>query len=82
MSLASVVFQRFNNSSALLVGYGGWQGQSRREHRARVLARLNWRLCAAGERKLLNEFLLARAIEPRRLLNVDSNSRTVVEQRV
>src|SRR5271156_2798232 len=50
-------------SSALLAGYGGWQGRPRREHRARVLARLGWRLCAAGQRKLLDEFLLARALE-------------------
>jgi Domain of unknown function (DUF4158) len=28
-----------------------------------VLARLGWRLCGAGERKLLDEFLLARALE-------------------
>jgi hypothetical protein len=28
-----------------------------------VLARLGWRWCAAGERKLLAEFLLARALE-------------------
>jgi hypothetical protein len=51
-------------SSALLAEYGGWQGRTRREHRARVLTRLGWRLCAAGERKLLDEFLLARALEP------------------
>lgn len=28
-----------------------------------MLARLGWRWCAAGERKLLDEFLLARALE-------------------
>jgi len=42
---------------------GGWQGETRRKHRAQVLDRLGWRLCAAGERKLLDEFLLARALE-------------------
>lgn len=47
-----------DTSSALLAGYGGWQGRTRREHRAQVLARLGWRLCGAGERKLLDEFLL------------------------
>jgi hypothetical protein len=47
----------------LLTDYGGWQGRTRREHRAQVLARLGWRLCAAGERKLLDEFLLGRALE-------------------
>src|SRR5277367_611637 len=49
--------------SALLAEYGGWQGRTRRDHRARVLARLGWRLCAAGQRKLLDEFLLVRALE-------------------
>ncbi|WP_236054764.1 DUF4158 domain-containing protein [Mycobacterium sp. SM1] len=52
-----------DTSSALLAEYGGWQGRTRREHRTRVLARLGWRLCATGERKLLDEFLLARALE-------------------
>lgn len=47
----------------LLRAYGGWQGETRRKHRAQVLGRLGWRLCAAGERKLLDEFLLARALE-------------------
>ncbi len=50
-------------SSGLLTEYGGWQGRTRREHRARVLARLGWRLCTASERKLLDEFRLARALE-------------------
>jgi uncharacterized protein DUF4158 len=50
-------------AAGLLAEYGGWQGRTRREHRSRVLARLGWRWCAAGERKLLDEFLLARALE-------------------
>lgn len=50
-------------SSTLLTEYGGWQGETRRKHRGRVLDRLGWRLCGAGERKLLDEFLLARALE-------------------
>jgi hypothetical protein len=51
------------SAGGLLAAYGGWQGRTRREHRAQVLARLGWRWCAAGERKLLDEFLLARALE-------------------
>jgi hypothetical protein len=47
----------------LLTEYGGWQGETRRKHRGRVLDRLGWRLCGAGERKLLDEFLPARALE-------------------
>jgi len=50
-------------TTMLLAGYGGWQGRTRRDHRAQVLARLGWRWCAGGERKLLDEFLLARALE-------------------
>jgi Domain of unknown function (DUF4158) len=52
-----------NTSSTLLTEYGGWQGETRRKHRGRVLDRLGWRLCGAGDRKLLDEFLLARALE-------------------
>jgi hypothetical protein len=52
-----------DSSLTLLAEYGGWQGRTRREHRARVLARLGWRFCAAAERKLLDEFLVARALE-------------------
>jgi hypothetical protein len=48
---------------ALLSAYGGWQGETRRKHRAQVLGRLGWRWCGSGERKLLAEFLLARALE-------------------
>ena len=52
-----------DTSSTLLTEYGGWQGETRRKHRGLVLERLGWRLCGAGERKLLDEFLLARALE-------------------
>jgi hypothetical protein len=58
-----------DTSSTLLTEYGGWQGETRRKHRGLALERLGWRLCGAGERKLLDEFLLARALEhdaPRR----------------
>ena len=57
----------------LLAAYGGWQGETRRKHRGLVLARLRWRLSGAGERKLLDVFLLARALEhdaPGVLLNL------------
>ncbi len=50
-------------ASVLLTAYGGWQGETRRKHRAQVLGRLGWRWCGSGERKLLDEFLLARALE-------------------
>ncbi|HZC92016.1 MAG TPA: DUF4158 domain-containing protein [Mycobacterium sp.] len=52
-----------DTSSTLLTEYGGWQGETRRKHRGRVLDRLGWRLCGAGERKLLDEFLPVRALE-------------------
>lgn len=52
-----------NTAVEMLRAYGGWQGETRRKHRAQVLGRLGWRLCAAGERKLLDDFLLARALE-------------------
>jgi hypothetical protein len=51
------------STAGLLARYGGWQGRTRREHRAQVLTRLGCRWCAAGEHKLLDEFLLARALE-------------------
>src|SRR3954466_3086919 len=52
-----------DTSSALLAGYGGWQGRTRREHRAQVLGPLGWRLFPGGERMLLDGLLLARALE-------------------
>jgi hypothetical protein len=63
--LAHTLVIAADTSPALLAEYGGWQRRTRREHRERVLARLGWRLCAPGERKLLDEFLLARALETR-----------------
>ena len=47
----------------LLASYGGWEGRTRRDHRALVLTRLGWRACGTGERKQLDAFLLARALE-------------------
>jgi len=47
----------------LLSSYGGWEGRTRRDHRAQVLNRLGWRVSGTGDRKLLDEFLLARALE-------------------
>jgi len=44
----------------LLASYGGWEGRTRRDHRALVLTRLGWRACGTGERKQLEAFLLAR----------------------
>ncbi|MGO9733665.1 DUF4158 domain-containing protein, partial [Mycobacterium sp.] len=46
-----------------LAAYGGWEGRTRRDHRALVLARLGWRASGAGDRKQLDAFLLARALE-------------------
>jgi hypothetical protein len=40
------------DAAGLLAAYGGWQGETRRKHRAQVLDRLGWRWCGAGERKL------------------------------
>ncbi|GAA3605550.1 hypothetical protein GCM10022236_04300 [Microlunatus ginsengisoli] len=48
--------------SAMLAGYGGWEGRTQRDHRALVLARLGWR-AFAGHRKQLDAFLQARAME-------------------
>lgn len=47
----------------LLTAYGGWEGRTRRDHRALVPARLGWRTSAAGDHKQLEAFLLARALE-------------------
>lgn len=44
-----------DEAAALLAGYGGWHGRTRRDHRAQVLTRLGWRWCAAGERKQLDD---------------------------
>ncbi|MDQ6675424.1 MAG: DUF4158 domain-containing protein [Chloroflexota bacterium] len=47
----------------LLAAYGGREGPTRRDHRALVLDRLGWRASGAGDRKQLDAFLLARALE-------------------
>ena len=47
----------------LLAGYGGWQGRTRRDHRVQVVDRLGWRAAGPGERKQLDGFLLAGALE-------------------
>jgi hypothetical protein len=47
----------------LLSAYGGWEGRTRRDHRALVLDRLGWRASSAGDRKQLDALLLARALE-------------------
>ena len=47
----------------LLAAYGGWEGRTRRDHRVRVLDRLGWRALGAGDRKQLEGFLLARALD-------------------
>jgi hypothetical protein len=51
------------DAAGLLGAYGGWKGRTRRDHRALVLARLGWRAASAGDRKHLDAFLLARALE-------------------
>ena len=50
----------------LLASYGGWEGRTRRDHRALVLTRLGWRGCGSGERKQLDAFLLALALDTTR----------------
>jgi Domain of unknown function (DUF4158) len=52
-----------HDARGLLAGYGGWEGRTRRDHRALVLARLGWQASTAGDRKQLDAFLLARALE-------------------
>lgn len=47
----------------LLASYGGWEGRTRRDHRALVLGRLGWRAPGTGDRKQLDVFLLSRALE-------------------
>ncbi len=49
--------------AGLLADYGGWEGRTRRDHRALVFDRLGWRMSGAGDRKQLDAFLLARALE-------------------
>ena len=61
--LADALASRPMTCPSLLAAYGGWEGRTRRDHRALVLTRLGWRVCAAGERKQLDAFLLARALE-------------------
>ena len=51
-----------HDARGLLAGYGGWEGRTRRDHRALVLARLGWQASTAGDRKQLDAFLLARAL--------------------
>ena len=50
-------------AQGMLAGYGGWEGRTRRDHRGLVLGRLGWRTAAASDRKQLDAFLLARALE-------------------
>jgi hypothetical protein len=38
----------------LLSAYGGWEGRTRRDHRALVLDRLSWRASGAADRKQLD----------------------------
>lgn len=61
--LASALGIEPDTAAELLAGYGGWQRRTRRDHRPKVLTPLGWRWSGAGERKQLNDFLLARALE-------------------
>jgi hypothetical protein len=51
-----------HDARGLLAGFGGWEGRTRRDHQALVLARLGWQPSTAGDRKQLDAFLLARAL--------------------
>jgi len=46
-----------------LAGYGGWNNRTRTEQLRRVLARLGWSTARAGAVKVLDDFLLARALD-------------------
>jgi len=46
-----------------LAGYGGWKDRTRTEHLRQVLARLGWATARPGALKVLDDFLLARALE-------------------
>ena len=46
-----------------LAGYGGWQDRTRTEHLRQVLDRLGWSTASAAALKVLDDFLLARALE-------------------
>jgi len=46
-----------------LTGYGGWKNRTRTEHLRQVLARLGWSTARPGALKVLDDFLLARALE-------------------
>lgn len=49
--------------AGLLVGYGGWQGDTRRTHLREVCQRLGWTVCGPAESKQLDALLAARALE-------------------
>jgi hypothetical protein len=54
---------QLNLDPAALGGYGGWGDRTRTEHLREVLARLGWSSASAGALKVLQDFLLARALE-------------------
>ncbi len=53
---------QLNLDPAALTGYGGWGDRTRTEHLREVLARLGWSTASAGALKVLEDFLLARAL--------------------